>query len=50
VKKVFRAETELGMAWFRTQLFNPGDIDNVKKVQAGYKVQTLPRKIVGRSP
>jgi len=41
VKKVFRSETELGMAWFRTQLFNPGDIDNVKKVQAGYKVQTL---------
>ena len=26
---------------FRTQLFNPADIDNVKKVQAGYKVQTL---------
>jgi len=41
VKKVFHSETELGMAWFRTQLFNPGDIDNVKKVQAGYKVQTL---------
>jgi hypothetical protein len=41
VKKVFRAETEFAMAWFRTQLFNPGDIDNVKKVQAGYKVQTL---------
>ena len=22
-------------------MFNPGDIDNVKKVQAGYKAQTL---------
>jgi hypothetical protein len=41
VKKVFRSETEFGMAWYRTQLFSPGDIDNVKKVQAGYKVQTL---------
>lgn len=41
VKKVFRAETELVLAAYRTQLFNPGDIDNVKKVQAGYKVQTL---------
>ena len=26
---------------FRTQLFSPGDIDNVKKVQAGYKAQPL---------
>jgi hypothetical protein len=26
---------------YRTQLFNPADIDNVKKIQAGYKVQTL---------
>jgi hypothetical protein len=41
VKKVFRSETEFAIAWFRTQLFNPGDIDNVKKVQAGYKAQTL---------
>ena len=41
VKKVFRTETEFAFAVYRTQLFNPDDIDNVKKVQAGYKVQTL---------
>ncbi|AND93885.1 MULTISPECIES: DUF1254 domain-containing protein [Bradyrhizobium] len=41
VTKVLRAETEFALAAYRTQLFNPGDIDNVKKVQAGYKVQTL---------
>ncbi|HMD15728.1 MAG TPA: DUF1254 domain-containing protein [Terriglobales bacterium] len=41
VKKVFRSETELTLAAFRTQLFNPGDLDNVKKVQAGYKAQPL---------
>src|SRR5256886_1035998 len=41
IKKVFRCETELAFPAYRTQLFNPGDIDNVKKVQAGYKVQTL---------
>ncbi len=41
VAKVFPLETEFGMAIYRTQLFNPADIDNVKKVQAGYKVQTL---------
>jgi hypothetical protein len=41
VKKVFRCETELAFPTYRTQLFNPGDIENVKKVQAGYKVQPL---------
>jgi hypothetical protein len=41
IKKVFRSETDLVFATYRTQLFNPGDIDNVKKVQAGYKVQPL---------
>ena len=41
VKKVIRSETELVFAVYRTQLFNPADIDNVKRVQAGYKVQPL---------
>jgi hypothetical protein len=41
VAKVFRSETELAFPTYRTQLFNPGDIDNVRKVQAGYKVQPL---------
>jgi len=41
VKKVFRSETEFVFPVYRTQLFNPGDLDNVKKVQAGYKAQPL---------
>jgi hypothetical protein len=41
VKEVIRSETEFVLAVYRTQLFNPGDLDNVKKVQAGYKAQTL---------
>jgi hypothetical protein len=41
IKKVLRSETELIMVVYRTQLFNPGDIDNVKKIQAGYKVEPL---------
>jgi uncharacterized protein (TIGR03000 family) len=41
IAKVFRCETDFSFAVFRTQLFNPADIDNVKKVQAGYKAQTL---------
>jgi len=41
IAKVIRSETELVFAPYRTQLFNPGDLDNVKKIQAGYKVQPL---------
>src|SRR5437868_5697165 len=41
VKKAFRSETEFVFAVYRTQLFKPDDLDNVKKVQAGYKAQTL---------
>lgn len=41
IKKVYHSETEFVFAFFLTQLFNPGDLDNVKKVQAGYKAQPL---------
>lgn len=41
IRKVFRSGTQFSLAIFRTQLFSSDDIDNVKKVQAGYKVQTL---------
>ena len=41
IKKVYKSETEFALAIYRTQLFNPSDIDNVKKIQEGYKVQPL---------
>jgi hypothetical protein len=41
IKKVFRSETEFVLPIVRTQLFNPADLENVKKVQAGYKLQPL---------
>ena len=41
IKKVFRCETQFSAGAYRTQLFGPADIENVRKVQAGYKVQTL---------
>ena len=41
IKRVIRSETELALVIYRTQLFNLGDIENVKKVQAGYNVQPL---------
>jgi hypothetical protein len=41
IAKVFHSDTDFNVAIFRTQLFGPGDIDNVKKVQAGYRTPTL---------
>jgi hypothetical protein len=41
IKKVFPSETQFSLAVIRTQLFNPSDMENVKKIQAGYKAQTL---------
>src|SRR6202142_2378456 len=41
IRKVIHSETQLLMPIYRVQLFDPSDLDNVKKVQAGFKVQTL---------
>ena len=41
IKAVIRSETDFALVIYRTQLFNPADIDNVKKIQAGYKVEAL---------
>jgi hypothetical protein len=41
IANVFRSETDFSIAGFRTQLFNAGDIENVRKIQAGYRGLTL---------
>ncbi|QKC86329.1 DUF1254 domain-containing protein [Mesorhizobium sp. NZP2077] len=41
VAKVIRSETGLVLGIYRTQLFRPDDLDNVKKIQAGYKAEPL---------
>lgn len=41
IKQVIHSETALGLVPFRTQVFGPEDLENVKAVQAGYKAQTL---------
>jgi hypothetical protein len=41
ITKVFHSDTEFAMAVYRTQLFDAADLENVKKIQAGYKVKTL---------
>jgi hypothetical protein len=41
ITKVFNSETELVLAIYRTQLFDPSDLDKVIAIQKGYKVQPL---------
>jgi hypothetical protein len=41
IAKVFQSETDFSFAVIRTQLFNPADLENVKKIQAGYRGLTL---------
>jgi hypothetical protein len=41
VDQVIASDTDFAFALYRTQLFKPDDIDNVRKIQAGYKVQPL---------
>ena len=41
IKKVFTSSTQFSMVIFRTQLFNPGDMPNVIKIQDDYKMQQL---------
>jgi len=41
VARVLRSETHFGLAIFRTQLLRPAEIENVRKIQAGYRVEPL---------
>ncbi len=41
IKKVFRSDTWFAPTAYRTQLFDPADLPNVAKVQAGYGAQSL---------
>ena len=50
IDQVMKSETDFLFAVYRTQLFNAADLDNVKKVQTGYKVQTLSEFLGTKAP
>ncbi len=50
VKAVFRCETDFAYVLFRTQLFNPDDLENVEKIQAGYGARPLSKFLNASSP
>ncbi len=41
ISQVISSDTELALVVYRTQLFGAQDMENVKKIQAGYTVQPL---------
>jgi hypothetical protein len=41
IDTVFTSETEFALATYRTQLFDPNDIDNVKAIQDKFEARTL---------
>ena len=49
IKQVIKSETDFAFILYRTQLFAPEDIENVKKIQSGYTVQTL-SSFLGQPP
>lgn len=50
ITKVIPFETSLIFTIHRTQLFNPSDIDTLKKIQDGYKVESLSTFLGTKSP
>jgi hypothetical protein len=48
IKDVIPSETDFVVGIYRTQLFNPGDMNAVKKIQAGYGMQPL-SKFLGQA-
>ncbi len=41
VRDVIKADTDFVLVAYRTQLLGPDDLENVKKIQAGYKAEPL---------
>ncbi len=50
IDKAFKSGTDFAFAIFRTQLFDPADIDNVKAIQAKYSVRPLSAFLDEKSP
>ena len=41
IKEVIKSDTDFALVAYRTQLLGPDDLENVKKIQAGYKAEPL---------
>ncbi|WP_394088524.1 DUF1254 domain-containing protein [Xanthobacter autotrophicus] len=50
IKEIIRSETDFAFVLYRTQLKGPDDVENVKKIQAEYRVQPLSKFLAAPAP
>ncbi|MET3356634.1 UNVERIFIED_ORG: hypothetical protein ABID33_004565 [Xanthobacter viscosus] len=50
IKEIIRSETDFAFVLYRTQLKGPDDVENVKKIQAEYRVQPLSKFLAEPAP
>ena len=50
ISEVIKADTDFALVAYRTQLFGPDDLENVRKIQAGYKAMPLSTFLKKTSP
>ncbi|MGI9124943.1 MAG: DUF1254 domain-containing protein, partial [Mycobacterium sp.] len=50
VRDVIKSDTDFALVAYRTQLLGPDDLENVKKIQAGYKAEPLSTFLKEQSP
>lgn len=50
IKAVIKSETDFVLAWYRTQLINADDLENVMAVQSGYEVRPLSQFLGAEAP
>ena len=50
IKDVITSDTDFALVAYRTQLLGPDDLDNVRKIQAGYKAMPLSTFLKKKAP
>ncbi|MBD9442533.1 DUF1254 domain-containing protein [Pseudomonas sp. PDM04] len=50
IDRLLRSETNIAYALYRTQLFDEKDLDKVKQIQKGYKVEPLSHYVKQKAP
>ena len=50
IREVIKADTDFALVAYRTQLLGPDDLNNVKKIQAGYKAEPLSTFLKKKAP
>ena len=50
VREIIKSDTDFALVAYRTQLLGPDDLENVKKIQAGYRAEPLSTYLKEQAP